>query len=143
MAVAPIRTSLSNCYMKIGRFAGFPLGCAPAKMTIRVVIERLWARGYFSMAEISVAEAKARLTGLLHRVEDGEAVHITRRGKAVAVLVSESEYATLQSLRPTQGLWDAIADWRAQTPFDWPDLMPEEVAQWRDPSPGRTLEWPE
>lgn len=95
------------------------------------------------MSEVSVAEAKARLTRLIHRVEDGEAVHITRRGKAVAVLVSESEYAALQARRPTKGLWDAIADWRAQAAFDWPELTDDEVDQWRDRSPGRTLEWPE
>src|SRR5690606_18376521 len=36
------------------------------------------------MAEISVAEAKAHLSEILHRVEAGESVVITRRGKAVA-----------------------------------------------------------
>ncbi len=95
------------------------------------------------MSEVSVAEAKARLTGLIHQVEDGEAVHITRRGKAVAVLVSESEYAALQARRPIQGPWDAIADWRAQAAFDWPDLTPDEVDPWHDRAPGKTLEWPE
>jgi hypothetical protein len=39
------------------------------------------------------------------------------------------------------GLWDAIADWRSQTVFDWPDLTPEEVDGWRDPSPGRVFDW--
>ena len=94
------------------------------------------------MSDVSVAEAKTRLTGLIHQVEHGEAVHITRRGKPVAVLVSESEYAALRADRPSHGLWEVIADWRAQTEFNWPDLAPEEVDGWRDRSPGRSFDWP-
>ena len=36
--------------------------------------------------EVSVAEAKAKLSELLRRVEEGEEVTITRRGKPVAVM---------------------------------------------------------
>lgn len=36
------------------------------------------------MATISLAEAKARLSELIDRVEAGESVEITRRGKPVA-----------------------------------------------------------
>lgn len=36
--------------------------------------------------EVSVADAKAKLSELLRRVEDGEEVTITRRGKPVAVM---------------------------------------------------------
>jgi prevent-host-death family protein len=39
-----------------------------------------------SGVEVSVAEAKAKLSELLKRVEAGEHVTITRRGKSVAVL---------------------------------------------------------
>ena len=38
------------------------------------------------MGVISLAEAKAHLSGLLDRVEAGETIEITRRGKAVAKL---------------------------------------------------------
>lgn len=41
------------------------------------------------MEAVSVAEAKARLSELLARVEAGETVSITRRGKPVAKLVAE------------------------------------------------------
>jgi len=41
-----------------------------------------------AMSTISVAEAKARLSELLDRVEAGEEVVITRRGKAIARLCS-------------------------------------------------------
>ena len=43
---------------------------------------------YAAMSTISVAEAKARLSELLDRVEAGEEVVITRRGKAIARLCS-------------------------------------------------------
>jgi len=73
-------------------------------------------------------------------VEAGESVHITRRGKAVAVLVSESELAALRSRVPARDLWETIADWRAGADLDWPDLTDAEVDGWRDRSPRRTFE---
>jgi prevent-host-death family protein len=39
------------------------------------------------MVQVTVAEAKARLSSLLDAVEAGQAVVITRRGKAIAELV--------------------------------------------------------
>ena len=48
--------------------------------------------------EVTVAEAKAKLSELLNRVEAGESVTITRRGKPVAVLSrSETGYKPLPS----------------------------------------------
>lgn len=41
----------------------------------------------------SIAEAKDRFSELVREVEQGYAVKITRRGKAVAVMISESEHA--------------------------------------------------
>jgi prevent-host-death family protein len=95
------------------------------------------------MQEVSVAEAKSRLTSLLHEVEAGAPVQITRRGKAVAVLLSEAEYAALKAREPTRGLWETISRWRAETVPDWPDLGPEEVDAWRDRTPAKDFDWPE
>lgn len=48
--------------------------------------------------EVSVAEAKAKLSELLKRVEEGESVTITRRGKPVAVVSAPKKaYAPLPS----------------------------------------------
>lgn len=48
--------------------------------------------------EVSVAEAKAKLSEILKQVEAGENVTITRRGKPVAVLSpSEKVYKPLPS----------------------------------------------
>ncbi len=42
------------------------------------------------METVSLADAKARLSELVARVEDGETVSITKRGKPVARLVAET-----------------------------------------------------
>ncbi len=44
--------------------------------------------------DYSIAEAKDHFSELVREVEHGGAVKITRRGKTVAVLISEGEYAT-------------------------------------------------
>jgi prevent-host-death family protein len=57
---------------------------------------------------VSLAEAKAHLSGLLDRVEAGEEVVITRRGKPVARLAPEGP----AKRKPLPSL----ADFRAQMP---------------------------
>ncbi|HEY7855114.1 MAG TPA: type II toxin-antitoxin system prevent-host-death family antitoxin [Terriglobales bacterium] len=42
------------------------------------------ARGKMTITEVSVAEAKARLSALLQEVENGAEVVITRRGRPIA-----------------------------------------------------------
>lgn len=43
------------------------------------------------MTTVALADAKARLSELISRVEAGETVSITRRGKPVARLVAEEQ----------------------------------------------------
>lgn len=93
------------------------------------------------MSQVSIAEAKNALTRLIHEAELGETFHITRRGKPVAVLVSEDAYERLKSLQPKTDVWQAIQAWRKNSSFDWPELTPEEVDKWRDRSPGREFSW--
>ncbi len=92
------------------------------------------------MAEVSVTQARYTLTRLIREVEAGEAVHITRRGKPVAVLVSRDDYDRLESGEPRRDFWQGIMEWRAQASFDWPELTPEEVDGWRDRRPPREPE---
>ena len=44
------------------------------------------------MKEASIRNAKSSLTSLLREVEKGRAIRLTRRGKPVAVLLSERQY---------------------------------------------------
>lgn len=96
------------------------------------------------MTDVTVAEAKNRLPALLRAVEAGGSVRITRRGRAVGILLSEAEYERLvraaEQTRPTLG--EAIASYRNEAHLDW-DLVPEEVDGWRDRSTGRGEPWPE
>jgi prevent-host-death family protein len=93
------------------------------------------------MSQVSIAEAKNALTRLIHEAERGEAIHITRHGKPVAVLLSQETYEQLTSREQKMDFWEAMQAWRAQTRFDWPELTPEEVDSWRDRSPGREYSW--
>lgn len=61
------------------------------------------------MHSVSVAEAKAHLSELLNQVEAGEELVITRRGHAVARLISEKK-----SLSPLP--LPSLAEFRATLP---------------------------
>ena len=93
------------------------------------------------MSQVSIAEAKNALTRLIHEAERGEAIHITRHGKPVAVLLSQEAYEQLASREQKTDFWQAMQAWRAQARFDWPEWTPEEVDSWRDRSPGREHSW--
>lgn len=87
--------------------------------------------------EFSIAEARNQLPALVHQVEKGAPVRLTRRGKPVAVLVSLREYERLGPRRAD--LWEAIEAFRRET--DLGDLDVDEIfAGVRDPSPGREVE---
>ena len=57
------------------------------------------------MTEVSVKDARSQLSRLLDRIERGEVIIITRRGKKVAKLVSPKEGHRLPSMK---GLRDSI-----------------------------------
>lgn len=87
--------------------------------------------------EFSIAEARSQLPALVHQVEKGAPVRLTRRGKPVAVLVSLREYERLGPRRAD--LWEAIEAFRRET--DLSDIDVDEIfAGVRDPSPGREVE---
>lgn len=95
-----------------------------------------------TMSEVSIAEARNSLTRLIYAAENGHVVHITRRGKPVAVLVSEDAYERLESGGPNRDFWQAVETWRAQADLDLPELTPNEVDGWRDRRPSREFSWP-
>ncbi len=95
------------------------------------------------MNAASIAQAKGQLTRLVHQAEQGEAVQITRRGKAVAVLVSAAEYQRLRQGQERRSFWDLITEMRAAPTFEPVDWSPQEVDAWRDRRPARDFAWPE
>lgn len=92
------------------------------------------------MSEVSIAEARNRLPRLVRRAEAGETVRITRRGRSVAVLLSEREYDRLRS--PRLAFFEFLQDWRAQMVargIDFP--RGGEWKNLRDNAPGREVAW--
>ena len=89
--------------------------------------------------QYSIAEARDRLPGIVHDVEAGTPVELTRRGKPVAVLMSVDEYRRLSSGR--EGFWSAYQRWRASV--DPADLEGDDpFANVRNKSPGREIDLP-
>ena len=59
---------------------------------------------------ISTSHAKASFAHLVRQAEAGQTLHITRRGKPVAVLLSSAEF---DKLRAPRGNWVAFSQaWR-------------------------------
>jgi prevent-host-death family protein len=92
------------------------------------------------MTEVSIAEAKNHLPRLVQQAETGGAVHITRRGRPVAVLLSEQEYARLN--RPRRQFGEFLTAWRVemrQEGIEFPDGS--EFEGLRDKAPGREVDF--
>lgn len=92
------------------------------------------------MKTASIAQAKNNLSSLIQQAECSEPIHLTRHGKPVAVIISETDY---QNLAPKTGtLFKAICHWRSQLPAALDELASDdEISQWRDRSKGRSFSW--
>jgi len=89
---------------------------------------------------ISIANAKNTLPRLVHKVEDGATVTLTRRGKPVAILISLSE---LEHLRGDRRRFDK-AYRELLDRFDLGEMAidPEEVfVRPAVPSGGKSVIW--
>lgn len=105
-----------------------------AKMYILMSIERRVTKKY------SIAEARDNLPGVIHEVEDGVRVELTRRGKPVAVLLGVEAYERLAEGK--RAFWEAYEEFRRD--FDLGELAidPDETfGGLRDTSQGRDFSW--
>ena len=75
--------------------------------------------------QYSISQARNTLPSIVHAVEDGTSVELTRRGHPVAVLLSISEYRRLT--RKRADLWSAIEAFRAET--DLKELDVERILE--------------
>lgn len=86
------------------------------------------------MQEVTIAEAKARLTQLVEKAEQGEAIAITRNGKAVAHITPapisgiEKGEATASDQKPHKTAFEEFLRERAT----WRGIKatPEEIRSW-------------
>ncbi len=76
------------------------------------------------MKRFSIAEAKSHLARLVHQVEDGPPVELTRRGQPVAMLVSIRDY---QRFTPQHDVWDAVQKLRESYDLEALDIDPDKV----------------
>ncbi len=92
------------------------------------------------MKTSTIAEAKNSLSQLIHQLESDEAIHLTRHGKPVAVMLSEANYQKLT--QKNNGLFQAIQQWRSQLDED-SALTEAELKNLRAASQSREFSWDE
>ncbi len=85
------------------------------------------------MKSVSIAQAKNALTELLHQVEAGDPVRVTRRGRPVAVMVSEAEFERLKTAAASAadfGAW--VHAWRERLPEAFEGVTADELNRWSE-----------
>lgn len=88
---------------------------------------------------VSISEARANLPGLVRDAEDGAPVEITRRGRAVAVLVSATTYKRL-ALGP-HAFEKALDEFLDHVPIHRMGLGRGDFEALRDRDAGRETRW--
>ena len=86
----------------------------------------------------SITEARANLPTIVDEVEVGKPVELTRRGKAVAVVLSREQYDRLTAIRPT--FVDAYRAFCAKFDLDDVGLDAEFAAALRASGAGRKVD---
>jgi prevent-host-death family protein len=89
--------------------------------------------------QYSIAQARDHLAGVVHGVERGGPVELTRRGKTVAVVMSLEDYRRATGRTPSFA--EALEVFRQAADLDDLAFSGEELAQIRDRSPGRGFRW--
>ena len=87
----------------------------------------------------SIVEAKNKLPAIIHSVEEGPSVKLTRNGKPVAVLLSIDEYERLT--RKKEGFWAALQKFREILEKEKIEFTEADFESLRDTSSGRESEW--
>lgn len=85
----------------------------------------------------SIAEARSQISAIIDKAEAGEAVQLTRRGRAVAVVVSCEMFERLQAGRPRFA--DAYRVFREQHALAEVGLDDDFAKTVRDRAPGRKV----
>ena len=84
----------------------------------------------------SIAQARQDLAAIIHEAETAGPIQFTRRGKSVAILLSQADYDRLTATR--QDFWEAYEAFRVLPDFADVDVDPE-IFTVRDASPGRDV----
>lgn len=84
----------------------------------------------------SIAEARQDLAAIVHEAETSGPIQFTRRGKNVAVLLSQADYERLRERKIN--FREAYQQFRASADFEALDIDPA-IFDVRDKSPGREV----
>lgn len=90
------------------------------------------------MKTASLAAVRDRFTAFVRDVENDGPVTLTRRGEAVAVLLSIDEYQRLN--QPRHSFSTAYAELLKKFDLSTDGVTAEEFPPVRDPSPGRPVD---
>jgi prevent-host-death family protein len=91
--------------------------------------------------KVSVAEAKGKLPSIIHDVERGSTVEITRHGKSVAVMVPTGDYERLRE--KGKGFWNDLVKVRRIIASEGIIVEDSDFGDLRDSAGGRSFEWAE
>ena len=88
--------------------------------------------------QYTIAEAKNKLPSIVHAVEQGAPVKLTRHGRPVAVLLSIDQYDRLS--RKREGYWRALSSFRELMEKENVFISDEDFEWLRDDSRGREVD---
>jgi len=88
--------------------------------------------------EYSITRAKDHLTEAVRAAEAGEPVTLMRRGRPVAIIVSEAEYRRMAG--PRGDFWTALQEFRATFESVRDGIEPGYWESLRDRGPGREVD---
>jgi prevent-host-death family protein len=89
--------------------------------------------------QYTISEAKNRLPALVHSLDKGPIVKLTRHGRPVAVLISIQEYERL--VQKKEGFWDVLTEFRLKANVQQSEISDKDFETLRDDSCGRDFEW--
>ena len=89
--------------------------------------------------QYTIAEAKNKLPALVHSVEKGPAVKLTRHGRPVAVLLSLREYERLNR-KKGDGYWHTLTTLRQVMEREGAFLSDGDLSDLRDVTSGRPID---
>jgi prevent-host-death family protein len=89
--------------------------------------------------QYSISVAKNKLPTIIHSVEDGSAVELTRHGKPVAVLVSFVQYQGI--VNKNKDFWTALTYFKKSFQKEEPLIEDRDFDGLRDGNQGRDVDF--
>jgi antitoxin Phd len=108
------------------------------KASLYAPFTRLRGKNKTMEDQYTIAEAKNRLPAIIHAVEKGPPIKLTRHGRPVAVLLSVEQYERL-SLKK-EGYWRALRSFRRRMESEDALISDEDFKGLRDHSRGREVD---